>query len=137
MGSKLRIVDVRAREILDSRGNPTVEAEVVVEKEVGGRQYTGRAAVPSGASTGRFEAVELRDGETRYFGLGTTKAVHNVNTKIREALLGVDAFDQDYVDRILIEQDGTENKGNLGANATLGVSMACARAGAAAMEIPL
>ena len=137
MGSKLRIVDVRAREILDSRGNPTVEAEVVVEKEVGGRQYTGRAAVPSGASTGRFEAVELRDGETRYFGLGTTKAVHNVNTKIREALLGVDAFDQGYVDRILIEQDGTENKGNLGANATLGVSMACARAGAAAMEIPL
>ena len=137
MGSKLRIVDVRAREILDSRGNPTVEAEVIVEKEVGGRQYTGRAAVPSGASTGRFEAVELRDGETRYFGLGTTKAVHNVNTKIREALLGVDAFDQGFVDRILIEQDGTENKGNLGANATLGVSMACARAGAAAMEIPL
>ena len=137
MGSKLRIVDVRAREILDSRGNPTVEAEVTVEKEVGGRQYTGRAAVPSGASTGRFEAVELRDGETRYFGLGTTKAVHNVNTKIREALLGVDAFDQGFVDRILIEQDGTENKGNLGANATLGVSMACARAGAAAMEIPL
>ena len=137
MGSKLRIVDVRAREILDSRGNPTVEAEVTVEKEVGGRQYTGRAAVPSGASTGRFEAVELRDGETRYFGLGTTKAVHNVNTKIREALLGVDAFDQGFVDRILIEQDGTENKSNLGANATLGVSMACARAGAAAMEIPL
>ena len=137
MGSKLRIVDVRAREILDSRGNPTVEAEVTVEKEVGGRQYTGRAAVPSGASTGRFEAEELRDGETRYFGLGTTKAVHNVNTKIREALLGVDAFDQGFVDRILIEQDGTENKGNLGANATLGVSMACARAGAAAMEIPL
>ncbi len=137
MQNKLRIVDVHAREILDSRGNPTVEAEVTVEKEVGGRQYTGRAAVPSGASTGRFEAVELRDGETRYFGLGTTKAVNNVNTKIREALLGMDAFDQGRVDRILMEQDGTENKSNLGANATLGVSMACARAGAAALGIPL
>ncbi len=137
MGSKLRIVDVHARQILDSRGNPTVEAEVTVEKEVGGCQYKGRAAVPSGASTGRFEAVELRDGETVYFGLGTTKAVNNVNTKIREALLGMDAFDQGLVDRTLIEQDGTDNKSNLGANATLGVSMACARAGAAALGIPL
>ena len=134
---KLRIVDVHARQILDSRGNPTVEAEVTVEKEVGGRQYTGRAAVPSGASTGRFEAVELRDGETVYFGLGTTKAVNNVNTKIREALLGMNAFDQGLIDRILIEQDGTDNKSNLGANATLGVSMACAKAGAEAMGIPL
>ena len=137
MGSKLRIVDVHARQILDSRGNPTVEAEVTVEKEVGGCQYKGRAAVPSGASTGRFEAVELRDGETVYFGLGTTKAVNNVNTKIREALLGMDAFDQGLIDRTLIEQDGTDNKSNLGANATLGVSMACARAGAAALGIPL
>ncbi|MCM1268321.1 MAG: phosphopyruvate hydratase [Bacteroidales bacterium] len=137
MGSKLRIVEVHARQILDSRGNPTVEAEVTVEKEVGGRQYTGRAAVPSGASTGRFEAVELRDGETVYFGLGTTKAVNNVNTKIREALLGRDAFDQGEIDRILIDLDGTDNKGNLGANATLGVSMACARAGAKALHIPL
>lgn len=134
---KLRIVDVHAREILDSRGNPTVEAEVTVEKELGGRQYTGRAAVPSGASTGRFEAVELRDGETRYFGLGTTKAVNNVNTRIREVLMGMNAFDQGLIDRILIEQDGTENKGNLGANATLGVSMACAKVAAQAMEIPL
>ena len=134
---KLRIVDVHARQILDSRGNPTVEAEVTVEKEVGGRQYTGRAAVPSGASTGRFEAVELRDGETVYFGLGTTKAVNNVNTKIREALLGMNAFDQGLIDRILIEQDGTDNKSNLGANATLDVSMACAKAGAEAMGIPL
>lgn len=134
---KLRIVDVHAREILDSRGNPTVEAEVTVEKELGGRQYVGRAAVPSGASTGRFEAVELRDGETRYFGLGTTKAVNNVNTKIREVLMGMNAFDQGLIDRILIEQDGTENKGNLGANATLGVSMACAKVAAQAMEIPL
>lgn len=137
MGSKLRIVDVHARQILDSRGNPTVEVEVTVEKEVGGCQYKGRAAVPSGASTGRFEAVELRDGETVYFGLGTTKAVNNVNTKIREALLGMDAFDQGLIDRTLIEQDGTDNKSNLGANATLGVSMACARAGAEALGIPL
>ena len=137
MGMKLRIVDVHAREILDSRGNPTIEAEVTVEKEVGGIQYKGRAAVPSGASTGRFEAVELRDGETRYFGLGTTKAVNNVNTKIREALMGMNAFDQGLIDRILIEQDGTDNKSNLGANATLSVSMACAKAGAEAMDIPL
>ncbi len=137
MAMKLRIVDVHAREILDSRGNPTVEAEVTVEKEVGGAQYTGRAAVPSGASTGRFEAVELRDGETRYFGLGTTKAVHNVNTKIREALMGMNAFDQGLIDRILIDLDGTDNKSNLGANATLGVSMACAKVSAEAMGIPL
>lgn len=137
MGIKLRIIDVHAREILDSRGNPTIEAEVTVEKEVGGTQYTGRAAVPSGASTGRFEAVELRDGETRYFGLGTTKAVHNVNTKIREALMGMNAFEQGLVDRILIEQDGTDNKSNLGANATLSVSMACAKVCAEAMDIPL
>ena len=137
MGMKLRIVDVHAREILDSRGNPTIEAEVTIEKEVGGTQYTGRAAVPSGASTGRFEAVELRDGETRYFGLGTTKAVHNVNTKIREALMGMNAFDQGLIDRILIEQDGTDNKSNLGANATLSVSMACAKVCAEAMDIPL
>ena len=137
MGMKLRIVDVHAREILDSRGNPTIEAEVTVEKEVGGTQYKGRAAVPSGASTGRFEAVELRDGETRYFGLGTTKAVNNVNTKIREALMGMNAFDQGLIDRILIEQDGTDNKSNLGANATLSVSMACAKVSAEAMDIPL
>ena len=137
MGMKLRIVDVHAREILDSRGNPTIEAEVTVEKELGGAQYIGRAAVPSGASTGRFEAVELRDGETRYFGLGTTKAVNNVNTKIREALMGMNGFDQGLIDRILIEQDGTDNKSNLGANATLSVSMACAKAGAEAMGIPL
>ena len=137
MGMKLRIVDVHAREILDSRGNPTIEAEVTVEKEVGGAQYVGRAAVPSGASTGRFEAVELRDGETRYFGLGTTKAVHNVNMKIRESLMGMNAFDQGLIDRILIDQDGTDNKSNLGANATLSVSMACAKVCAEAMGIPL
>ena len=137
MAMKLRIVDVHAREILDSRGNPTVEAEVTVEKEVGGTKYEVLAAVPSGASTGRFEAVELRDGDTRYFGLGTSKAVNNVNTKIREALMGMNAFDQGMIDRILIELDGTDNKSNLGANAMLGVSMACAKVCAQAMEIPL
>ena len=93
MEKMLRIVEVHAREILDSRGNPTVESEVTIESE-SGKRITGRAAVPSGASTGRFEAVELRDGETRYFGLGTTKAVNNVNSKIREALLGMNALDQ-------------------------------------------
>lgn len=128
----LEITDVHAREILDSRGNPTVEAEVTVDGCV-----TGRAAVPSGASTGRFEAVELRDGETRYFGLGVQNAVKNANTKLREALLGKNALHQGEIDRVLIDADGTENKGNLGANATLGVSMACARAAAAALDVPL
>lgn len=137
MTQMLRIVDVHAREIMDSRGNPTVEAEVTVEVEPQGRKVVGLAAVPSGASTGRFEAVELRDGETRYFGLGTTKAVNNVNSKIREALLGLNALDQGLVDRVMIELDGTDNKGNLGANAMLGVSMACAKASATALDIPL
>ncbi|MCM1143340.1 MAG: phosphopyruvate hydratase [Blautia sp.] len=137
MEKMLRIVEVHAREILDSRGNPTVEAEVTVEVDPDGKKVMGRAAVPSGASTGRFEAVELRDGETRYFGLGTTKAVNNVNTKIREALLGLNALDQGLIDRVLIEQDGTDNKGNLGANAMLGVSMACAKVSSLALEMPL
>ncbi|MCM1175214.1 MAG: phosphopyruvate hydratase [Blautia sp.] len=137
MTQMLRIVEVHAREILDSRGNPTVEAEVTVETDPEGERITGRAAVPSGASTGRFEAVELRDGETRYFGLGTTKAVNNVNTKIREALLGMNALEQGLIDRILIDQDGTENKSNLGANAMLGVSMACAKVSSLALKIPL
>jgi enolase len=132
MNLYLRITDVHGREILDSRGNPTVEAEVTVEGSI-----TGRAAVPSGASTGRFEAVELRDGETRYFGLGVCKAVKNINTKLKEALIGQNVMDQGLIDRILIETDGTDNKGNLGANATLGVSMACARAAAEALEMPL
>ncbi len=132
MNLYLRITDVHGREILDSRGNPTVEAEVTVEGSI-----TGRAAVPSGASTGRFEAVELRDGETRYFGLGVRKAVKNINTKLKEALIGQNVMDQGLIDRILIETDGTDNKGNLGANATLGVSMACARAAAEALEMPL
>ncbi|MCH5257539.1 MAG: phosphopyruvate hydratase [Lachnospiraceae bacterium] len=133
----LRISEIHAREILDSRGNPTVEAEVTVDMEPEGRRIMGRAAVPSGASTGKFEAVELRDGETRYYGLGVTKAVNNVNTKIRENLLGLNALDQGLIDRMLIEQDGTDNKGNLGANATLGVSMACAKACANALGMPL
>ena len=137
MSLRLMITDVHAREILDSRGNPTVEAEVVVETETTGKKTIGRASVPSGASTGRFEAVELRDGEKRYLGLGVRKAVNNVNTKIREALLSMNALDQELIDKILIEQDGTQNKENLGANATLGVSMACARASALALEMPL
>lgn len=136
MRSYLKIVDVHAREILDSRGNPTVEAEVTVQTPWM-QLVTGRAAVPSGASTGRFEAVELRDGETRYFGLGVQRAVGSVNTKLREALLGKDAASQLEIDRILIDADGTENKGNLGANATLGVSMAAARAAAEALGLPL
>ena len=128
----LEITDVHAREIFNSRGNPTVEAEVTIDGCI-----VGKAAVPSGASTGRFEAVELRDGETRYFGLGVQNAVKNVNTKLREALIGKNALHQGEIDRILIDADGTENKGNLGANATLGVSMACARAAANAMDMSL
>lgn len=137
MNLYLEIVDVHGREILDSRGNPTVEAEVTVKNNRDGQLYTGRAAVPSGASTGRFEAVELRDGETRYFGLGVQHAVKNINDKLKSALLGKNALTQVYIDRILIETDGTINKENLGANATLGVSMACARAAAEALQLPL
>lgn len=137
MNLYLEIVDVHGREILDSRGNPTVEAEVTVKNNRDGQLYTGRAAVPSGASTGRFEAVELRDGETRYFGLGVQHAVKNINDKLKSALLGKNALTQVYIDRILIETDGTINKENLGANATLGVSMACARAAADALHLPL
>lgn len=126
------ITDVHAREILDSRGNPTVEAIVTINDT-----YTGSAAVPSGASTGKFEAVELRDGELRYMGLGTQKAVKNVNTKIKDVLLGVDATNQKWIDKMLVDTDGTENKENLGANATLSVSMAVARAASNALGIPL
>ena len=126
------ITDVHAREILDSRGNPTVEASVTINNT-----YTGSAAVPSGASTGKFEAVELRDGELRYMGLGTQKAIKNVNTKIKDVLLGIDATNQKLIDKLLIDTDGTENKENLGANATLSVSMAVARASANALGIPL
>ena len=137
MSLVIKIVDVHAREILDSRGNPTIEAEVTAETETTGRKTTACASVPSGASTGRFEAIELRDGKERYFGLGVEKVVEHVNTKIKDALLGVNVLDQAEIDRILVELDGTDNKGNLGANATLGVSLACARTAAKALDMPL
>ncbi len=127
------IVDIVAREILDSRGNPTVEADVLLESGV-----MGRAAVPSGASTGSREAIELRDGDpARYLGKGVLRAVENVNTEICEALLGLDAEDQTFIDQTLIELDGTENKSRLGANAMLAVSMAVAKAAAEEAGLPL
>lgn len=127
------IIDVHAREILDSRGNPTVEVEVLLE---GGD--IGRAAVPSGASTGAFEAVELRDGDKqRYMGKGVLKAVENVNSIISQEIVGMDATDQVAVDQTLMELDGTPNKAKLGANAILGVSIACAKAAAMAVGLPL
>lgn len=127
------ITEVYAREILDSRGNPTVEVEVCLEDG-----SIGRAAVPSGASTGVHEAVELRDGDkTRYLGKGVTKAVDNVNDVIAEALIGLEATRQVEVDEMLIRLDGTPNKGKLGANAILGVSMAVAKAAAASVGLPL
>lgn len=120
------IVDIRAREILDSRGNPTVEVEVLTENGI-----MGRAAVPSGASTGKYEAVELRDNDkSRFLGRGVLNACNNIDDKIREALIGEDVFEQRYIDDIMIELDGTENKSLLGANAILGVSMAVAKAAA-------
>lgn len=132
-----KIIEVHGREILDSRGNPTVETEVMVEDVETGCRYMGHASVPSGASTGRFEAVELRDGEERYFGLGVEHAVQNINEKIKPLLIGKNVLDQSEIDRLLIAADGTDNKANLGANATLGVSMACARAAAASLKLPL
>ena len=132
-----KIIEVHGREILDSRGNPTVETAVVVEDVETGCRYMGHASVPSGASTGRFEAVELRDGEERYFGLGVEHAVQNINEKIKPLLIGKNVLDQSEIDRLLIAADGTDNKANLGANATLGVSMACARAAAASLKLPL
>ena len=128
----LPIRDIYAREILDSRGNPTVEVEVLA-----GENICGRASVPSGASTGQFEAVELRDGGERYRGLGVTTAVDNVNTRIAPEIIGMNIFDQIEIDRVMIQLDGTENKSKLGANAILGVSMAVAKAAAKALEIPL
>ena len=137
MSMRAEIIRVHAREILDSRGNPTVEAEVTVIEEESGRCLTARESVPSGASTGRFEAIELRDGSRRYFGLGVWKVVEHVNTKIERALLGENVLEQAVIDRILVEEDGTENKGNLGANAILGVSLACAKAAAKVLGMPL
>lgn len=134
----LPIRQVYAREILDSRGNPTVEVEVTVgEGIVGVDGYTERAAVPSGASTGKFEAVELRDRDKRYSGNGVQNAVDNVNTVLAEAVVGENALDQARIDRLLLEADGTDNKEKLGANAVLGVSMAVAKASAAALRMPL
>src|SRR3954469_3273072 len=127
------IVDVHARQILDSRGNPTVEVDVTLEDG-----SMGRAAVPSGASTGAHEAVELRDGDKdRWGGKGVMKAVGAVNGDIAEAVVGLDAEDQAELDRIMIDLDGTENKGRLGANAILGVSLAAAKAAADAVGLPL
>ncbi|QTL97067.1 phosphopyruvate hydratase [Iocasia frigidifontis] len=123
------IIDVFAREIMDSRGNPTVEVEVIL-----GDGSMGRAAVPSGASTGAYEAVELRDGGDRYMGKGVLQAVENVNEVIAEELIGYDATDQVAIDKMMIELDGTKNKGKLGANAILGVSLAVAKAAAAALD---
>ena len=130
---KSQIKNIHSREILDSRGNPTVEVDLVLESDT-----VGRAAVPSGASTGDFEAMELRDQDkNRYKGKGVLSAVNNVNSEIRTALIGTDINNQENIDNILIELDGTENKSRLGANAILGVSMAACRAGAKANDIPL
>jgi enolase len=127
------ILDIRAREILDSRGNPTIEVEVVTENG-----FIGRAAVPSGASTGKHEAVELRDGDkSRFLGKGVLTACRNVEETIREALIGEDVFDQIYLDRMMIDLDGTPNKSKLGANAILGVSLAIAKAAAKETDQPL
>ncbi len=132
MSELTEIIDVYARQILDSRGNPTVEVDVTLESGV-----RGRAAVPSGASTGQFEAVELRDGDGPYGGKGVIKAVENVNDTIAEALVRMDASRQREIDAVLLELDGTHNKSNLGANAVLGVSLAVARAAAETMGLPL
>ena len=137
MSLEAKIVDIHAREILDSRGNPTVEVVVTAETETTGKKVSARESVPSGASTGRFEAIELRDGEPRYFGLGVQKVVDHVNVRIREALLGENVLNQARIDRIMVELDGTDNKGNLGANAILGVSLACAKTAAKVLDMPL
>lgn len=128
----IEIVDIRGREILDSRGNPTVEAEVITEDG-----YVGRAAVPSGASTGAYEAVELRDGGARYLGLGVTNAVKNINTLIADRVIGMNVLDQQEIDKVLLDLDGTENKSKLGANAILAVSLACAKAAANTLGVGL
>lgn len=128
-----QIIDIRARQILDSRGNPTVEAEVYTEYGV-----MGRAAVPSGASTGAHEAVELRDGDKKvYLGKGVLKAVENINKDIADRLIGIDVFEQNEIDRVMLKLDDTDNKSKLGANAILAVSLACAKAAAIEAEMPL
>lgn len=137
MAVKMTITRIHAREILDSRGNPTIETEVTVETETTGKKSTARAAAPSGASTGEFEAIELRDGGERYGGNGVQQAVENVNTKIAKALIGRNVLRQENLDALMLELDGTENKGKLGANAILSVSLACAKAAAKALQMPL
>lgn len=132
MDRNLQIRDIYAREILDSRGNPTIETEVLAGEEI-----VGRAAVPSGASTGKYEAVELRDGGERYRGKGVERAVENVNSRIAPAVIGMNVFDQEEIDRAMIRSDGTPDKSALGANAILGVSMAAAHAAASALKVPL
>ena len=129
---EVRIIDVHAREILDSRGNPTVEVDVEIEGGI-----IGRAQVPSGASTGEHEALELRDGEKRYQGQGVQNAVTNVNTRIADRIIGQNVFNQAEIDRIMLEADGTENKAKYGANAILGVSLAVAKAAATVLKMPL
>lgn len=126
------ILDVHARQILDSRGNPTIEVDVITDSSA-----RGRAAVPSGASTGEYEAVELRDGGKEYLGKGVLKAVENVNDIIAEEIIGMNVFDQNLIDKVLIELDGTPNKSRLGANAILGVSLAVAKAAAESLGLPL
>lgn len=137
MSLTVKITDVHARQILDSRGNPTIEVQVTAETETTGRKITAHESVPSGASTGRFEAIELRDGDEAYFGLGVRKVAEHVNTKIREALLGENVLEQARIDRMMVQLDGTDNKGSLGANAVLGVSLACAKTAAKALDMPL
>ena len=132
MDQYIPVTDIIAREILDSRGNPTVEVEVLA-----GSHFAGRAMVPSGASTGKYEAIELRDGQHRYQGLGVRHAVEHVNDRIIREILGMNVLEQAKIDQMLLELDGTDNKINLGANAILGVSLAVARAAADALEIPL
>ena len=134
----LPIRSVTGREILDSRGNPTVEVEVAVGEGILGLEgHMGRAQVPSGASTGKFEALEKRDQEVRYLGQGVRKAVEAVNTVLADAVVGENALEQERIDHILCQADGTETKENLGANAILGVSLAVARAAANALHLPL
>lgn len=128
----MKIKDIKAREILDSRGNPTIEVDVILENGI-----LGRASVPSGASTGSREALELRDNEERFLGKGVLKAVNNVNTEIKQALIGYDVFKQEEIDNLMIELDGTDNKNRLGANAILGVSLAVLKAAAKASNKPV
>ena len=131
-GEKIKIKDIKAREILDSRGNPTVEVDVILENGI-----IGRAAVPSGASTGEREALELRDGGDKYMGKGVSKAVSNVNGPLRDLVIGMDAENQEELDYAMIESDDTETKSKYGANAILGISMAALKASAINKGLPL